>query len=91
MKFAARLPAEPGWKAVLIKADGSLSFFEIKEWGVDYNWNKPQLIPLDMLGEDIRKKKNFIYFLDPNLKENIQELEHLGMNKAKELGWVKAS
>lgn len=90
MIFASVLKAEPGWKAVLVKSDGSLHFMDIREWGIDYNWDKPRIAPLDMFGNSILTKENFIFLIDPNLKQDLESLKQLGITRAKDLGWIKS-
>lgn len=67
MKFAAKLDAEPGWKAVLSRDDGNESMVDIKEFGLLWVAGHANLIPLDeFTNTDIRLRHNFVRIIDPN-------------------------
>jgi hypothetical protein len=90
MKFTTKLKAENGWKAALLKGDGTISYVDIVEWGLRLvGLMNVQLIPLDAItGRSIFERKNFLMIMNPNESEehNNEMLHALANKKAKELG-----
>jgi hypothetical protein len=67
MKYAAKIKAEPGWKAVLCRDDETEVFVEIKEFGLHWLGGVANMIPIDTsTNEDIRLRRNFLRMIDPN-------------------------
>lgn len=74
MTFVAVIKAEPGWKAAFAESNGSISYVDIKEWGVKYivglSFNRLadiSFVPIDPIsGDDFSKKDMFLAIIDPN-------------------------
>jgi hypothetical protein len=87
MQYAAILNAEGGWKAVLVRRDGTVSIVQIARWGsTTATFSDPA--PLSSYGEDLRAKKNFVLMLNPNYPMTDEQIASAAKRKARELRWI---
>jgi hypothetical protein len=83
--FATIVRAEPGWKVILCRRDGSASVINVKYWGLGLSREHH---PLDNTELDLSSLPNFVHLLNPSFPMTGTKIAAAAWRKARELSWV---